>query len=95
MNCTIACVMSAAFQTASFMTMVKTKKGHNEFKKSLDKKQLKVYKKIKLERLMIWLKASVMGVMLSLLYRTNYYHFSLYCSIVERYKINIIFLILK
>jgi len=71
MDCTLACVMSAAFHSASFFTMFKSRRTHNEFKKSLDKNQLKVYKKIKLERLMIWFKASVMGVLLSLLYKMN------------------------
>ena len=68
MKCMTECFLSAAFMGGSILMMFTDKKDakYNELYNSLSEEKKKAFKKIKKERMLIWIKASLLGVFASI-----------------------------
>lgn len=67
MSCLTDCVLASGFLGASIYVMIRDKSvSYNKLYSSLSDEKKEAYKKIKKERLMIWVKASMIGVLVSL-----------------------------
>jgi len=69
MKCKLQCLLAVGFMVASYYTMTVDRKIFKKFYNILDTKQKSVYKKIKMERLKIYIKASMCGLVISLLFK--------------------------
>ena len=80
MICKTECFLSAAFIGSSIYMMItdKSNSEHKEMYKSFSKEKQEIYKKIKKERLIIWFKASIIAIFLSVL--VAYYHENIFSS---------------
>ena len=67
MSCLTDCVLASGFLGASIYVMIRDKSvSYEKLYSSLSDEKKEAYKKIKKERLMIWVKASMIGVLVSL-----------------------------
>lgn len=62
------CYLSAGFIGSSIYMMLSKSSKHKKLYQTLNNKQKEVYKKIKKERLLIWLKATLLGVLFSIVF---------------------------
>ena len=68
MNCMTECYLAAACIGSSIYMMVSRSSKHMELYKTLNESQKKVYSKIKKERFLIWAKATMLGIIISIMF---------------------------
>ena len=66
MSCMTDCILASGFIGASIYVMLKDKSKKNELYKKLSDEKKKKYDSIRKERMMIWIKASLAGIFLSI-----------------------------
>lgn len=72
MKCKIECFIAIAFLAGSFYTMTVDKSVFKKFYRMLNRKQKKIYTNIRMERLKIFIKGSLWGMLLSLAFKLAY-----------------------
>ena len=75
MNCKTECYLAAACIGSSIYMMLTRSSKHVELAKTLNETQIKTYSKIKKERFLIWAKATILGIIVSIMFAKfgNYY----------------------
>lgn len=68
MKCMTECYLSAACIGSSIYMMLSRSSKHQELYQTLNDKQKETYNKIKKERLLIWMKATILGVLFSIVF---------------------------
>ena len=72
MKCKIECFIAIAFLVGSFYTMTVDKSVFKKFYRMLNGKQKKIYTNIRMDRLKIYIKGSMWGMLLSLGFKLAY-----------------------
>ena len=72
MKCKIECLVAIAFMVGSFYTMTVDKSVFKKFSKMLNTKQRKIYSKIRMDRLKIYMKGTMWAMLLSLGFKLAY-----------------------